>query len=174
MKIKITQPGYEQFTGFFGVVEFANGVSVGDVAPIEAQRLASIVQVENEEGHNPSVAQTIIDTYAERMGHATLPEADPSTPTTPAPERRYAADELAAVADEDGIKGLRAIAEPLGLKANSIAELIGKILAVAGPVDQPAEIVPAEEAQEQAAAEEVAQAVVDAAVEAPVDAAAAE
>lgn len=38
-------------------------------------------------------------------------------------------EELEAIADEKGISGLREIGNELGVKSNSIEDLIGKILA---------------------------------------------
>jgi hypothetical protein len=38
------------------------------------------------------------------------------------------AEKLSEIADRDGIKGLRAIAEPLGIKSNSIADMMRAIL----------------------------------------------
>lgn len=129
MKIKLVQPGYETLTGYFGVIEFVDGRSVNDVTKREAEYLASLVNIETEEGVNPSVAQQILDTYGD-----TMPVETPVAPTAPQAvplAKTYTADELAAVADAGGIKGVRAIADTLGLKGQSIAELIGRILAVA-------------------------------------------
>ena len=44
----------------------------------------------------------------------------------------YTEEQLAAIADKQGIAGLREIAEPLGVKGNSIAGLISSILKAAG------------------------------------------
>lgn len=145
MKIKITQPGWETFTGNFGSIEFVDGVSVGEVSQTEASRVAAVVRVETTEGKDPSMAQLIIDTYGTPAPmETTVAAADLPQPEAPT----YTADELAAIADKLGIKGLREIADPLGIKANSIAELIGRILAVSKPA-APAE--PVEAAPEAAA-----------------------
>lgn len=42
----------------------------------------------------------------------------------------YTADKLAAIADKEGIKGLRALAEPLGIKGTAIADLMRELLKV--------------------------------------------
>lgn len=141
MKIKLTGAGYEGYTGHFGVVEFVDGVSVEDVSDIEAQRLASIVPIETLEGRNPSPAQVILDTYSQPLEHATLQTSQESG-VSDAPAVGYTAEELAAIADKGGIKALRAIGEPLGLRGNSITDLMGKILAAAGKGTQaPAPVV---------------------------------
>ena len=46
MQIKITQEGFEGFSGFVGNVEFHDGVSVGDVSKLEAETLAALYTVE--------------------------------------------------------------------------------------------------------------------------------
>lgn len=36
MRVKLTQPGYENFTGMIGAVEFENGASIYGVSPQQA------------------------------------------------------------------------------------------------------------------------------------------
>jgi hypothetical protein len=77
-------------------------------------------------------------------GGATDPAADPGSPgegtqgaegapaeggeATSTAQTTYTREELEKIADEKGIKGLREIADPLGLKSNSIVPLIDSIL----------------------------------------------
>jgi hypothetical protein len=147
MKIRLTQPGYESFTGQMGTVFFENGLSTTDVRPNDAVRMAAQFLCEWEDGSTASVAQSILDhshatvhtigvaqnadqaLSAETAYAARLAGAELQPDGTEAPAHRYTEDELAAVADKDGIKGLRAIADPLGIKGNAIAELIRAILA---------------------------------------------
>jgi hypothetical protein len=135
MKIKLTQPGYVDYDGYFGVVLFANGVSVDDVSPIEQQRLASLISVETLEGKNPSPAQMIVDTYSDDMRVEEVIDA-PEAPS--AVTDYHSAETLSAIADKGGIKGLRVISDPLGIKGNSIADLIAHIVD-ATRVNKPAE-----------------------------------
>lgn len=144
MKIKIIQAGWEGFTGMFGVVEFADGVSVNEISRAEAQSLAATVSVVTLDGKDPSAAQQIIDFNDKPAeGHVNLPTEDTIPPpiATVEPKPTYTKEQLEEIADKDGIKGIRMIGEPLGLRANSISELIGKILAVAGkkPEQEPVE-----------------------------------
>lgn len=125
MKIKITEPGWAGFTGDFGMVEFVDGVSVDDVSRVEQARLAGIIGIETVEGTNPSASQILLDAHVTPVAVQTLTHI-PDAP--PAAAKVWTSDELAAVADKDGIKGIRAIAEPMGLKDNSIADLMAKIL----------------------------------------------
>lgn len=142
MKLRLTQPGYETFTAQLGVIFFENGLSTTDVKPQDAVRIASQFLCEWEDGTTASVAQSILD-----HAHATtlsIPtgqnanqafaqaEADAgviaATNAGPATEKVYTEVQLAEIADQNGIKGLRAIAEPLGIKGNSIADLVKAIL----------------------------------------------
>lgn len=126
MKVKITEPGWAGFTGQFGQFEFMDGVSVDDIGRADAAYLAGLISVENaDSGKNPSTAQRIIDTY---MAPAVGPEAA-KAPVEAAPVVTHTKESLEAIADADGIKGVREIADLLGVKGNSIADLIGKVLA---------------------------------------------
>lgn len=150
MKLRLTQPHYETFTGQMGTVFFQDGLSTADVKPSDAVRMASQFLCQWEDGSTASVAQSILDhahtttnslpveinadqalatqraEAAQMSGYETQPDG------TPAPSKRYTEDELSAIADERGIKGLRAIAEPLGVKGNSIAEMIRAIMGKQG------------------------------------------
>lgn len=46
MKLKITQAGYENFTGEMGHIDFVDGVSVHDVNGDFAKSLGGVIQVE--------------------------------------------------------------------------------------------------------------------------------
>lgn len=46
MKLRITQAGYQNFTGEMGHIDFKDGVSVEDVPEDFARSLGGIVQVE--------------------------------------------------------------------------------------------------------------------------------
>mgnify|MGYP000980230257 FL=1 len=181
-RIRITSPGWSNFNGYFGIVEFRDSVSVESVGRIEAERLAALIQFEtvpdNEDGiaRDPSAAQRIVDTYADDLGHATL-LTQAELPKPPEPEKpTYTPEQLSDLADVGGIAAVRKAADPLGVTGASISELIGKILAVAGPkaptdpavqvaADAEAQVALAEAAalaEAEAAAEIAAQAKADA------------
>lgn len=135
MKLKIVEPGWATFTGQLGWTDFENAVSVNEVSRAEAQHLAAIVQIEEinvatgeSTGKSPSAAQVILDTHGKQAASATLPTADQSPSVVAVPSKVYTADELGKLADDSGIKGVRVVADPLGVKGTSIAELIGKVL----------------------------------------------
>ena len=127
MQIKIIEPGWAGYTGHFGMIEFADGVSIESVSKADAAYLAGLIQVETLEGKNPSSTQALLDAHVQSAEVPTLAFI-PEVPVVSDAEKVYTPEELAAVADSEGIKGIRAIAEPRGLKDNSISELIAKIL----------------------------------------------
>ena len=146
MKIKLVEPGWETFSDYLGFVLFKDGESVEDVSPAEAARLASIVRIETLEGRNPSPAQMILDNWSGPMIVATTDTADAAKA---APAKSWTQEELSAIADEKGIKGLREIGDDLGLKGAGIADLIAKIAeatkGVAAVESAPAQETPAAE-----------------------------
>jgi hypothetical protein len=132
MKIRIIQAGMENFTGDFGPVPFESGISSRDVTSLEAQRLAGLVQIETVEDQprNPSMAQVIIDS------HTTPMDAEMTAGETKViqdPVKAYTREELEAIADRDGIEGLRPIGNSLHVKSNSIVKLIEAILRAQQP-----------------------------------------
>lgn len=130
MHIKLVEPGWETFSDYLGFTLFQDGVSVEQVSPNEAARLASIVRIETLDGHNPSPAQKILDSWSAPMGVATSLTADQLPQGPIVAGKSWTADELSAVADEKGIKGLREIADPLNIKGAGIADLIARIVEV--------------------------------------------
>ena len=129
MKIKLVEPGWETFSEHLGFTLFKDGESVEDVSPAEAARLASIVRIETLEGRNPSPAQMILDNWSGPMIVATTDTADAAkVALLAAPAKSWTQEELSAIADEKGIKGLREIGDDLGLKGTGIADLIAKIV----------------------------------------------
>lgn len=129
MKIKLVEPGWETFSDYLGFVLFKDGESVEDVSPAEAARLASIVRIETLEGRNPSPAQMILDNWSGPMIVATTDTADATKAASPAaPAKSWTQEELSAIADEKGIKGLREIGDALGVKGTGISDMISKIV----------------------------------------------
>lgn len=124
MKIRIIEKGWAGYTGDLGAFAFVDSVSVQDIGQADAAYLAGIVSIENiETGKSPSVTQLMVDSI-----DRSVPVEKRSEATAPAIGPKHTKDELEAIADSLGIKGIREIAEPLGLKGNSISELIDKVL----------------------------------------------
>jgi len=133
MKIRLIESGFEKMTGWFGPVEFKDGVSVDDVTQVQANRLASLVRIETVEDapKNPSVAQQIIDSQSWQMDAKMSREVVPQP--IPEEKKKWTREELEALADKDGIEGLRPIGTSLNVKSNSIVTLIAKILHAQAP-----------------------------------------
>lgn len=124
MKIRITQAGWAGYNGDFGAFAFVDGVSVDDIGTADAAYLAGLLNIENvDTGTSPSITQRMVDAQSD----AAKPEIKVVLPAPNVLILRTKA-ELEAVADDFGIKGIRDISDLLGVKGNSISELIDKIL----------------------------------------------
>lgn len=144
MKLRLTAAGFESYTGQMGVIQFVDGVSTGDVLPVDAIRVAGIIGAEWEDGSPANVSQRYLDnmhtqapTDAEQR-QADIADAPKTVDTDEAKDKAellgvtYTEEQLAEIADKQGIAGLREIADPLGIKGNSIAGLVAAILKAAG------------------------------------------
>lgn len=133
MKIKIVESGWAGYTGYFGAVEFKDGVSVGDVSQAEINNLSANIRIQTIEGDNVGVLKQ----YEESRNK---PASAGATPT-PAAEfvasllapTSYTREQLEEIADQKGIAGLRAIGEQFGVRAKSISDLIDGILEAQAP-----------------------------------------
>lgn len=151
MKIKITQKGWEGYTGILGTVMFKDGVSTRDLTPNEQAYFSVVMRVaevedDGTETHYSANAEltrtskikmpvverrkTVAETEAEAPTPA--PDAvsapDPMPVEEPTEKKVWTREELEEVADKDGIRGLRVIGTPLGAKNTSIHKLIDEIL----------------------------------------------
>jgi hypothetical protein len=142
MKLRLTQAGFENYTGQMGVVMFKDGLSEGDVLPIDAIRISAAIGADWEDGSAANVG----DMYLNNMdspafvggssSEASAPaEPQAKTAQAPADGTTYSKDDLAKIADAEGIAGLRAIADPKGVKGTSIVGLIEAILKHQGPTE---------------------------------------
>jgi len=137
MKLRLTQPGFSNYNGQMGVVFYEAGLSKGDVSVMDAVRISASMLCEWEDGSKPSVTQSLLDnantpapmfkTGAQGQ-HDLAPQKDRPVQAQATTKSTYTVEELSAVADADGIRGLRKIADPLGIKSNSIAEMINAII----------------------------------------------
>lgn len=137
MKLRLIQGGFETYTGQMGVVWFENGLSTTEVLPIDAVRIAATIGAEWEDGTAANVGAMYLNNMHTPafvgMGEPSIEE--PAATEASSVEALgtpggtlYTAEELAKIADEKGINGLREIAEPLGVKATSIVTLMELIL----------------------------------------------
>lgn len=149
MKLKMVQPGYEQYTGYFGQVYFENGVSVEEVSDKNAQQLAALISfVDAETGESVSMLHAHAEArYAEAgitylKSNADLEaEKNGGEVVEAAPQASnefviYTREQLEDIADKKGIAGLREIADARNIKGTSVAKLIDQIIASQTPVEK--------------------------------------
>ena len=138
MKIRIDSQGYENFTGFMGVVQFNDGVSE-EISAAEAKRLGalvSVIDVETGKGvgpqydydavYNVPAPVEVALTQSDAVAEAGDPDVEEVAPA------KFTQEDLEQIADAKGINGLREVADAFGVKATSIAKLIEGILAAQG------------------------------------------
>lgn len=133
MKIKFVPVSMQTYTGPFGLVTFVNGVSVEDVSQQQASRIASNYPCEWENGTPVSNAAQAYQDTLNTPAPSIQVEVAPKTPAKPVVKATVAPLEfteqsLGAIADEQGIAGLRTIAERFGVKGTAIRVLIDGIL----------------------------------------------
>jgi hypothetical protein len=138
--IKLLDPNYAEFTDYLGVVKFTNGVSDEPVPNHLVNQMIAI-------GYAISYTDSDIQIGLYDLKHDTEhPALTPSIPTlaeiqesaevvpeeakteTPTSGSGYTLEQLEAIADSQGIKGLRDIADPLEVKGKSVEALIEGIL----------------------------------------------
>lgn len=160
--MKLRVPG--NYTGYYGTIQFQDGVSVGLVSPKQANHMRAImagVEILEDDGETVDAALTALSTiqplgYYVEYGieppskfltdwNGMYPQATEvvveTAPAEPPPKivgpytgKRWTRKELEAVVDAKGIKGLREIA-PEGVTGRSANDLIDAILAVAGAAE---------------------------------------
>jgi hypothetical protein len=169
MKIRLLDPGFANYTGQFGHVEFVDGVAE-DVSAAEAERLASIIAIENvDTGENPSVTQRLVDTLNKSAEDLGISTAEVLVPVQPDPQPvvqdpevlsapqttistidgansgaktlsyDFTSDTLAALADAQGIAGLRGFAEQYDVNGRSIQGIIDALLVLKDTFNKPAQ-----------------------------------
>ena len=154
MKLKITQKGFENYTGQMGMVLFKDGLSVNDVPERVALRLAALFLCEWESNEPITITCNAAEMRAPIGRQTFLAKTDgkpekvagndgrtiyiePDLANAPIKiTKRYTLAELEAIADKDGIKGLRDVGSPLGVRGTSINGLIEEILRVAGKEEE--------------------------------------
>jgi len=161
MKLRLTQAGFETYTGQMGVVMFKDGLSEGDVLPIDAIRISAAIGATWEDGSAANVGEMYLNNMdvpafvgGDDINNMTMPVEGETAPTkkatskgeganeektedkadTPADAsaKVYTYEELSEVADKEGIAGVRKIADALSVKGTSIVGIIDAILTKQG------------------------------------------
>ena len=132
-RVRISERGWSNYTGYFGGVEFKNGLSVELVDPAQMTRLGAIVSltmVDTDE--QAGVAANLVRTHFDKA--EVVKESPRGVQPSVAPAEvhetpKYTREFLESEADKNGIAGLRAIGDTLGVRGRGINELIEAILA---------------------------------------------
>lgn len=135
MKLRLTAPGFETYTGQMGAVFFEDGLSTDNVLTIDALRIAGTIGAEWEDGSPANISQIYLNamnTPAPVASEQDVSDVLVSNLAEAPKVQTYTEDQLAGIADKEGISGLRAIADPMGVKGQSIRVLIDGILKATG------------------------------------------
>lgn len=141
-KLRLTQKGYENYSGPIGEYEFVNGVSVELIPLVARDRLSAAFQMaEIDDGGNEEPSGAAHRLISER--NLTIePTVSLKRQTTEEKEAElqqiitgttsviplYTQEAIEKVASERGISGLRVLASAFGVKSKSIPDLIVLIL----------------------------------------------
>jgi hypothetical protein len=141
MKLRILQEGWETFTGQLGVNTFQDGLSVEDMLPRDAVRIAAQMFALWEDGSTPTLGSEfgqLLSMSAPIVGeghdenHVVVPQNDTaliSEGAAPAEKvAKHSFETLSKVVDEKGIAGLREIGNEFNVKAKAVGELMNLIL----------------------------------------------
>ena len=121
LHVTLREAGWRHYSGQFGGIHFVSGRSVGEVNPNFVKRLRNIILLDVEDDGIES---------NEPEQSAVLTHARVAEPVEKIEEKvmKYTREQLEQTADEQGITGLRRIADEFGLKGKSIPGLIEAIL----------------------------------------------
>lgn len=134
---KITQPGWENYTGELGGAQFVNGVSVDELDSRQINRIGANLRIETMDGEQltphthvfqeQAVEQSAVheDSVVESDGPEVVVIGAQGVVTA---EGVYTREQLEALADKGGIAEIRKVSDLLGVKGKSISSLINGIL----------------------------------------------
>lgn len=137
--VRIVAKGFEGYNGVIEGVQFKDGVSLEPLSLAAAERIGAFMRVEDAETHEPlSVGQRMVNARRAAEGPKESLVRIKRTPTgkEKQPIKKavvsydYTKDELEAVADKEGINGLRKVAEQYDVRGRSIREIIESLMAL--------------------------------------------
>lgn len=150
LRVRIIEPGFEEYTGLFGAIHFEKGISSDHVGRVDLDRMASNIKIIAYDEKNPDAprrwvgpaadlverrdqeAEIVTVKTMEELGITEMPKLaqDPakSGPNRKLPIQVHTQADLEKVADQDGVQGLRTIGDVLGVKGRSITELMVAIM----------------------------------------------
>lgn len=148
MKVRIKEPALSNYTGKLYEIDFTDGVSDRDLTDQEVAIIGAAMKVEDLDGHQVGAGVSYVQTRRIYLGDAIQINEEVVSDTLGGlvvgndgdillvDDSAYTREQLETVADEEGIAGLRAIAEPMGVTGRSIVELIDRILEAQIPSEE--------------------------------------
>ncbi|MBD0905662.1 hypothetical protein ACLH2J_24670 [Klebsiella michiganensis] len=135
-KVKLLESTFKGYTGLLCGVQFEDGISVQELPFVDQQRICASMRAETIDGRNVSAAGAYSERYnvtTENLKeHVAEPVTNLDRGTVQPGIQMYTREELEAVADSEGIAGLRLIGGNIGVKAKGIVEMIDGILKAQG------------------------------------------
>jgi hypothetical protein len=136
-RLRLMDPGFVNYTGPMGQVDFTDGVSDEKVAWREAQMLASLTYIEDADKPGYQLGP-----HVEEQRQKDRDTSDPIVALVDSGEHvnpegapvmeRFTRADLEKIADEKGLEGVRSIARAWNRTGRSIAETISAIMDAQG------------------------------------------
>ena len=132
-RLRIVDKSLENYTGLLGTVEFEHGVSVDLVPWIEAGRLGAIVHIEDADQEDYQVSESAEiersqDLAADDIRVTDFDRSHQLDGETKLALDHYTREQLEAIADKEGLAGVRELARQRGGTGRSILECIESVL----------------------------------------------
>lgn len=132
MRLKITSPGWGNYTGLFGTVDFVDGVSTRECTPIEIDNISANLTVsdyDDPEDKQVGLTVNLIKNHGIQLKDIVEPCIEPNK-SVQSKIKFWSVDELTEIADDrlQGLKKLREIGDAIGVKGKSIRQLIDGII----------------------------------------------
>lgn len=152
-RIRLTEPGFQTYTGEIGTIRFEDGVSVEEVSQADANVVGAsmrCVAVDTDHalgptqklldtrGDTPEVTRSITNTQppeekAEepakiKKAEKPVKEEEKAVSDQPTEKFPYTRESLEEIADARGIAGLRSFAVQYGINGVSIKDIIDKLM----------------------------------------------
>lgn len=132
-KIRLLEPQFRSYTGILCGAMFEDGVSISKLPFLDQQRICASMRAETFEGKNVSVTgmySELHDVSADdaKKTEVSAPKINSLKREETVVTQSFSREELEALADAEGISGLRAVGNKMGVKAKGIEEMIEGIL----------------------------------------------
>lgn len=140
--VKIVEKGFEGYNGIIEGVQFTNGVSQEPLSQFSAERVGAFMKIVNADNPDEPLGLGYRMANARNQGQApreplqkvertkTGKKKEPVKKADKVVSYEFTKADLEAVADKEGITGLRKVAEQYDVRGRSIAEIIDSLMAL--------------------------------------------